>query len=47
MRAVIKQLIAKAAKNYNISETEAAYFVFTDTIFNNAYNKDDTVTSIL
>jgi hypothetical protein len=37
----IKQLTAKAVKKYNISEHEAAFFVFTDTIRNNAYNKGD------
>lgn len=39
--AFIKQLIAKAVKKYGISEYEASYFVFTDTIRNNAYNKGD------
>lgn len=39
--AFIKQLIAKAVKKYSISEHEASYFVFTDTIRNNAYNKSD------
>jgi HD superfamily phosphohydrolase len=37
--AFIKQLLAKAVEKYNISEHEASYFVFTDTIRNNAYNK--------
>jgi HD superfamily phosphohydrolase len=39
--AFIKQLLAKAVEKYNISEHEASYFVFTDTIRNNAYNKGD------
>jgi len=39
--AFIKQLITKAVKKYSISEHEASYFVFTDTIRNNAYNKGD------
>jgi HD superfamily phosphohydrolase len=37
----IKQLIAKAVKKYGINEHEASYFVFTDTIRNNAYNMGD------
>jgi HD superfamily phosphohydrolase len=37
----IRELRAKAVAKYNISEHEASYFVFTDTIRNNAYNKGD------
>jgi HD superfamily phosphohydrolase len=36
-----KELTAKAMKKYNINEHEAGYFVFTDAIRNNAYNKGD------
>ncbi|MFD0766408.1 HD domain-containing protein [Mucilaginibacter lutimaris] len=39
--ALVKQLKAKAVKEYGISEHEASYFVFTDDIRNNAYNKGD------
>jgi HD superfamily phosphohydrolase len=39
--AFTKQLIATAVKKYSITEHEASYFVFTDTIRNNAYNKGD------
>ena len=37
----IAQLRRKAEEVYNISEHEASYFVFTDAIRNNAYNKGD------
>ena len=37
----VKQLTANAMSKYNISEHEASYFVFTDSIRNNAYNKGD------
>ncbi|MBL4677376.1 MAG: HD domain-containing protein [Mucilaginibacter sp.] len=37
----VKQLTQKAMQKYNISEHEASYFVFTDSIRNNAYNKGD------
>ena len=37
----VKQLTANAISKYNISEHEASYFVFTDSIRNNAYNKGD------
>jgi HD superfamily phosphohydrolase len=37
----VKQLTANAVKYYNISPHEAEYFVFTDSIRNNAYNKGD------
>jgi HD superfamily phosphohydrolase len=37
----IAELRRKAAQLYNISEDEASYFVFTDAIRNNAYNKGD------
>lgn len=37
----VKQLTDNAVKKYNISEHEASYFVFTDIIRNNAYNKGD------
>jgi HD superfamily phosphohydrolase len=37
----VKQLTANAVKYYNISQHEADYFVFTDSIRNNAYNKGD------
>ncbi|MGZ3765438.1 MAG: HD domain-containing protein, partial [Mucilaginibacter sp.] len=40
-----KQLVAKlvenAGKKYPISKEETSYFVFTDTIKNNAYKADD------
>ncbi len=39
--ALIKQLTASAVTYYDITEHEAAYFVFTDSIRNNAYNKGD------
>jgi HD superfamily phosphohydrolase len=39
--AFVKQLLAEAVEKYSISEHEASYFVFTDTIRNNAYNKGD------
>lgn len=38
---VVNDLIAKAAARYNITGHEASYFVFTDSIRNNAYNKGD------
>jgi HD superfamily phosphohydrolase len=38
---LVKQLTDNAVKQYNISEHEASFFVFTDTIRNNAYNKGD------
>ena len=34
-------LISKAMELYNVTEEEALYFVFTDTIKNNAYKADD------
>lgn len=37
----IADLRRRAAELYNISEEEASYFVFTDAIRNNAYNKGD------
>ncbi|MGY4539785.1 HD superfamily phosphohydrolase [Mucilaginibacter sp. UYNi724] len=37
----VKQLTANAIKKHGISEHEASYFVFTDSIRNNAYNKGD------
>jgi HD superfamily phosphohydrolase len=37
----IAKLRLEAARMYNISEHEASYFVFTDAIRNNAYNKGD------
>ncbi|OOQ61286.1 HD domain-containing protein [Mucilaginibacter pedocola] len=37
----VAELRQRAAKKYNISTEEAAYFVFTDAIRNNAYNKGD------
>jgi HD superfamily phosphohydrolase len=37
----VKQLTQKAMQLYNITEHEASYFVFTDVIRNNAYNKGD------
>ena len=37
----IADLRRKAVEKYNITEHEAAYFVFTDAIGNNAYNKGD------
>jgi HD superfamily phosphohydrolase len=37
----VKQLTTNAVKYYNISQHEAEYFVFTDSIRNNAYNKGD------
>jgi HD superfamily phosphohydrolase len=39
--SLVKQLTNNAIKRYNISEHEASFFVFTDTIRNNAYNKGD------
>jgi hypothetical protein len=38
---LIVDLRRKAVEKYSISEQEAAYFVFTDAIGNNAYNKGD------
>ncbi|MES2267746.1 MAG: HD domain-containing protein [Bacteroidota bacterium] len=37
----VTQLKANAVEKYGISEHEASYFVFTDDIRNNAYNKGD------
>ncbi|MFD0795286.1 HD domain-containing protein [Mucilaginibacter litoreus] len=37
----VDELTEKAGKLYNISRYEASYFVFTDSIRNNAYNKGD------
>lgn len=37
----VSTLRKKAVEMYNISEHEASYFVFTDVIRNNAYNKGD------
>jgi len=37
----IRSLITKAMTHYEISEHEASYFVFNDSIRNNAYNKGD------
>jgi HD superfamily phosphohydrolase len=45
--ALIDSLLHKAATYYNISKTEAAYFVFSDTVLNNAYKVDDTNIRIL
>lgn len=39
--AFVADLRRKAVAKYNITEHEAAYFVFTDAIRNNAYNKGD------
>jgi HD superfamily phosphohydrolase len=39
--AFIKQLTINAVVKYGITEHEASFFVFTDTIRNNAYNKGD------
>jgi uncharacterized protein len=39
--AFVSSLIQKAVKKYNISEHEASYFVFTDSIRNKAYRSDD------
>ncbi|MEO6150235.1 MAG: HD domain-containing protein [Mucilaginibacter sp.] len=44
---VVNGLLHKAAAHYNITIDEARYFVFTDTIFNNAYKADDTNIRIL
>ncbi|RCH55647.1 phosphohydrolase [Mucilaginibacter hurinus] len=46
-KEVVNVLLDKAAAHYNITRTEAAYFVFTDTILNNAYRADDTNIRIL
>ncbi|QKJ31743.1 HD domain-containing protein [Mucilaginibacter mali] len=37
----VDELLKKAVKKFNISEAEASYFVFTDTISNNAYRVGD------
>jgi len=37
----VSGLVQKAVKKYNISEHEASYFVFTDSIRNKAYRSDD------
>jgi HD superfamily phosphohydrolase len=37
----VAELRRRAAEKYNISAEEASYFVFTDAIRNNAYNKGD------
>ncbi|HCN84101.1 MAG TPA: phosphohydrolase, partial [Sphingobacteriaceae bacterium] len=37
----INELVNQAIKKYNISEDDASYFVFTDTIKNNAYRAGD------
>ncbi|GAA4337448.1 HD domain-containing protein [Mucilaginibacter gynuensis] len=44
---VIAELRQKAMEMYGISAHEAAYFVFTDTILNNAYKVDDANIRIL
>jgi hypothetical protein len=41
MKSLLNELRRQAVEKYNISEHEASYFVFTDTIRNNAYNKGD------
>ena len=40
-RQIIEKLTAKAMAKYNISAHEASYFVFDDTIRNNAYRPGD------
>ena len=40
-RKLISALVEKAAVNYGISKAEAAYFVFDDSIVNNAYKVGD------
>ncbi|HYK76202.1 MAG TPA: HD domain-containing protein [Daejeonella sp.] len=37
----IEQLIQKSISRFNISEEDTSYFIFTDTIKNNAYSVDD------
>jgi HD superfamily phosphohydrolase len=39
--AFVKELTKKAVEKYNITEHEASYFVFTDSIRNKAYRSDD------
>jgi len=39
--AFVKELTKKAIEKYNITEHEASYFVFTDSIRNKAYRSDD------
>ncbi|RYE18649.1 MAG: HD domain-containing protein [Sphingobacteriales bacterium] len=43
----VNALAKKAVTHYSISPNETAYFVFTDTILNNAYKVDDTYIRIL
>ncbi|TZF85749.1 HD domain-containing protein (plasmid) [Pedobacter sp. BS3] len=46
-KAEVEKLAAYAIAKYGISEKEASYFVFTDTIKNNAYRVDDGNINIL
>lgn len=46
-QALLDALLEKAAAYYNINTNLARYFVFTDTILNNAYKVDDTNIRIL
>ncbi|MBS7565444.1 HD domain-containing protein [Mucilaginibacter sp. Bleaf8] len=45
--ARVEELTKKAAKKYNVSIEDASYFVFTDTISNNAYKVNDANIKIL
>jgi uncharacterized protein len=44
---VIQQLKVKVAKQYGISEEEAAYFVFSESVENKAYSPDDFTINVL
>lgn len=44
---MVNNIRQKASVYYNISEEEAAFFVFTDTVLNDAYKVDDTNIRIL
>ncbi|RYZ97049.1 MAG: HD domain-containing protein [Sphingobacteriaceae bacterium] len=46
-KTLVQSLLTKAAAHYKVSPAEAGYFVFTDTILNNAYKADDTNIRIL
>ncbi|MCC8411143.1 HD domain-containing protein [Mucilaginibacter sp. UR6-1] len=45
--AVVQNMLQKAAAYYGISTNDAAFFVFTDTVLNDAYKVDDTNIRIL
>jgi HD superfamily phosphohydrolase len=46
-KGYVDELIEKASRLYNISESEAPYFVFSDTVNNSAYNANQFKINIL